>query len=144
MTKRKAGPGVSAEEILKSHTPEIRALVERLRRIIRQAVPEAAESAHLVWHSLSYHHPHSGYFCGIFPQPELVSLAFEFGILLPDPDGLLKGTGKQVRFIRVKSGRDIRVRPLKKLLRAAAALPPRREFKLQLARPAVRRLKDHD
>jgi hypothetical protein len=144
MPKRKSGASASPQDILKDHTPAIRALVERLRRMIRETVPEAVESANPVWHSLSYHHPRGGYFCGVFPQHDLVSLAFEFGVLLPDPERLLKGTGKQVRYVRIRQAKDIRVRPLKKLLQAAVALPPQREFKLQLLRSAARRLKDHD
>jgi hypothetical protein len=77
----------SVEDILADHAPPVRWLVERLREIIRQTVPEATESAHPVWHSISYRHPRSGYFCGIFPFQERVDLAFEFGVLLPDPGG---------------------------------------------------------
>jgi hypothetical protein len=77
----------SVEDILADHAPPVRWLVERLREIIRQTVPEATESAHPVWHSISYCHPRSGYFCGIFPFQERVDLAFEFGVLLPDPGG---------------------------------------------------------
>jgi len=87
MPKRKPDADTLIENILESHDPEVRALVEHLRKIIRETVPDATESAHPVWHSIGYRHPESGYFCGIFPQNDGVNLAFEFGVLLPDPGG---------------------------------------------------------
>jgi len=144
MPKRKPGADTQVEDILESHNPVVRALVERLRRIIRETVPTATESAHPVWHSLRYRHPESGYFCGIFPQADRVDLAFEFGVLLPDPDGLLEGTGKQVRYVRIRRDKDIRVRALKKLLLAAIDLPARRDVKLGMIRSSAKPIAEDD
>jgi len=113
-------------------------MVERLRRIIQQTVPEAVESAHPVWHSISYRHPSSGYFCGIFPHQDFINLAFEFGVLLPDPQKLLVGDGKQVRYLRVKNEGDIPEPALKALLQAAIDLPERRDVKLGMVRAAAK------
>jgi hypothetical protein len=144
MPKRKPSANTSIENILESHGPEVRALVERLRKIIREAVPDATESAHPVWHSIGYRHPESGYFCGIFPQADRVDLAFEFGVLLPDPGGLLEGDGKQVRYVRIRRDRDIRVRALKKLLLAAIDLPASRDVKLGLIRSSAKPILEDD
>ena len=141
MPKTKTATTTSVEDILASHTPPVRLLVERLREIIRQTVPEASESAHPVWHSISYNHPRGGYFCGIFPFQERVDLAFEFGVLLPDPEGLLVGNGKQVRYLRFKDEGDIREEALKALLQAAIDLPERRDVKLGLVRAAAKQVK---
>ena len=54
MPKAKSGATTNVEDILADHTPPVRLLVERLRGIIQQTVPEATESAHPVWHSISY------------------------------------------------------------------------------------------
>ena len=99
MSKRRA---TSIEHILERHSPEIRDLVEQLRALMRETVPDASEAGNAGWHSINYRHPDSGYFCGIFPQDEDVLLAFEFGVLLSDPDGVLEGKGTQVRFVRVR------------------------------------------
>jgi hypothetical protein len=48
-------------------------------------------------------------------------LLFEHGALLPDPDGLLEGKGKQTRYVDIRRQQDIRVRPIKRLIRAALA-----------------------
>src|SRR5512134_3744262 len=101
MSKHKSST-TTVDSVLDGHAPHVREIVERLRAIIREAVPEAVESANPVWHSLSYKHPESGYFCGIFPQASRVDVAFEFGVLLSDPEGVLEGDGKQVRYLRLK------------------------------------------
>jgi len=62
---------------------------------------------------LGYHHPDGGYLCGLFPQRDSVKLGFEFGVLLPDPDGLLEGRGRQVRYLVIRGRKDIRVRAIK-------------------------------
>ena len=138
MPKRMSSAHSQIEDILGSHNPEVRALVERLRKIVRETVPEAVEAAYPGWHAIGCRHPESGYFCGIFPQNDIVNLGFEFGTLLPDPDGLLEGAGKQVRYVKIKDRKDIRVRAIKKLLLAAISLPPSREMKLGLVRSGAR------
>jgi hypothetical protein len=137
-TRRKSG-AATVESILESHSLPVREMVERLRVIIRETVPDALESAHAVWHSLSYKHPESGYFCGIFPQADRVNVAFEFGVLLPDPEGALEGAGKQVRYLRLRDEGDLRVKAFKQLLIEAINLPPKREAKLALIRECRQR-----
>ncbi|RLT39830.1 MAG: DUF1801 domain-containing protein, partial [Chloroflexi bacterium] len=114
------------ETILQDHTPDVQAIVEGLRGLIRATVPDASEAAHAVWHSINFTHPQSGYFCGIFPRPQQVTLVFEFGVLLPDPDRLLEGAGKQTRNLRLAEGDEIPVEGVKALLLAALALPTSR------------------
>jgi hypothetical protein len=138
MSKRKSST-TTVDSVMNGHAPPVREIVERLRAIIRETVPEAAESANPVWHSLSYKHPESGYFCGIFPLANRVDVAFEFGVLLPDPEGVLEGTGKQVRYLRLRDEHDLRVAAFKRLLIEAINLPPKREAKLALIRERGRR-----
>lgn len=40
--------------------------------------------------------------CAIAPYPKYVNLMFSRGASMPDPDGILKGTGKKARHIRVE------------------------------------------
>jgi len=131
---------VSIADILQGHTPEVRLIVETLRQLISETAPVAQESAHAIWHSIHYHDPQVGYFCGIFPMEDSASLVFEFGILLPDPEGILEGTGKQVRSIRIRSKDDIPTTALKDLVNAALALPGSRKEKLAMIRSGARPL----
>ena len=129
---------ITVSDILADHTREVRLLAERLRQIVRQTIPEATEKAYPHWHGIGYTHPESGYFAAIFPQNESVKLGFEFGILLPNPDGLLQGEGKQVRYVHLRDPETIPEGTIRHLLQAAIDLPPSREIKMGLVHSAAR------
>jgi hypothetical protein len=59
---------VTPDELLDDHTPAVRALAQRLRRLVRSVCPEASERVYPGWHGLGFHHPDVGYFCGISPR----------------------------------------------------------------------------
>ena len=63
--------------------------------------------------------PMSTMFCGIMPLKDSVSLYFLQGAKLPDPDGLLAGTGKGMRHVKIRDWKQIRPTANKKLVRAA-------------------------
>jgi hypothetical protein len=136
--RRKGSDNIKPEDILAEHTPEVRALAESLRQLIRETVPNAIELAYPVWHGIGYRHAECGYFCGIFPQKRGVKLGFEFGVLLPDPNGLLEGDGKQVKYVNIKISKDIQVGAIKKLLVLAISLPASREVKMDLVRASAK------
>jgi hypothetical protein len=48
-----------------------------------------------------------------------VNVGFFLGALLPDPDGLLEGTGKRGRHVKLRPGRDIDANALAALVAAA-------------------------
>jgi hypothetical protein len=123
--------------ILAEHPPEIRRLAERLRRLIRETVPEAVETAYPGWHAIGYRHPQIGYFAAIFPETGRARLALEWGALLPDPNGLLGGQGKQVRYVDIGEGGEIQEAGIRDLLLAAVSLPADRAIKLELIRQAA-------
>jgi hypothetical protein len=136
MAKRKIPP--SHEMILADHSPEVRRLVESLRNMIRETVPAAVETVYLGWHGLGYHHPEGGYFCAIFPETARVRLAFEWGVLLPDPHHLLHGKGRQVRYVEIYQDEDLQEPAIRDLLLAAVNLPGDRAFKLALIRQSAK------
>jgi hypothetical protein len=140
LKKKTAVPGLTPQDILADSSPEVRHLAGQLRSLIRETVPLAEERAYPGWRAIGFRHPTVGYFCGLFPVPEGVDLAFEFGVLLPDPNGLLDGNGKQVRYVRIRRQEHIQVEPIQALLNAAIDLPSDRQTRLALvaasARPA--------
>ena len=117
---------MKAEDLVGGHTPGVVALVQRLRGLVRVTVPEAEERVYPTWHGLGYRHPQAGYFCGIFPREDVVNLAFEYGVLLEDPDRLLtagpSGTMKKVRHVEVRRPADVREAGIRALLHQAVAL----------------------
>ncbi len=113
---------MTPDQILGDHTPSIVDLVQRLRQVVRQAAPEAREAAYPEWHAIGYRHPDAGYFCGIFPYADHLKLYFEYGKFLPDPGRLLRGDGRQTRYLVVASLEDIGAEYIQQLVRESIAL----------------------
>jgi hypothetical protein len=108
--------------------PQQRQIVEALRRLILQVVPETAET--VFWDSLSYHRTSfggriKGAVCLITPKAECVHLGFIHGASLADPHHLLRGSGKAKRFVPIRSVMDADRQVLGGLIKAAAAYDPR-------------------
>lgn len=61
--------------------------------------PELSRKVNPGWCFVAYRHKRAGYVCGVFLQKDRAVLLFEHGRLLSDPEGVLQGDGKQVRFI---------------------------------------------
>jgi hypothetical protein len=73
-------------EIILFELPEIKEMVDKSSKIIAYGASD--KYANLV--------------CAIAPYPKYVNLMFSRGASMPDPDGILKGTGKKARHIRVE------------------------------------------
>ena len=101
---------------MEGHSPPIIMLVNQLRTIIKDMVPELKEVAYPGWHAIGYRHPEAGYLCGIFPFEDHIKVYFEYGKFLFDPDKVLTGDGKQVRYIRVEKSGDIKSKSIANLL----------------------------
>jgi hypothetical protein len=134
-----AAESQSVMELLADHTPAVCTVVEALRLLIRQTVSDTSESVYVHWHGIGYTHPQVGYFCAIFPQATTVKLGFEFGVLLPDPDNLLTGGGKQVRYVELRPGVELPEEPIARLLQAAVDLPPSRAARLAMLKNVASR-----
>jgi hypothetical protein len=85
------------QQLLADHPPAVARATLELRHLLRTAYPEFQERVRTGWHSINYRHPQVGFVCGLFPRETGVTLVFERGTQLPDPDGLLRGTGRTVR-----------------------------------------------
>ena len=85
------------DALLAEHTPDVAATARRVRAAVLQGRPELTERVRRGWHSINYRDPAAGFVCEIFPMADRVQLVFERGVLLPDPAGLLSGSGRQVR-----------------------------------------------
>jgi hypothetical protein len=118
-------------------------LAADLAELIKTVGPGIREAVRPEMRCARYSHARCGYFCGLYPQVSSVQLLFEFGVLLPDPEGLLEGDGSQVRFVTVWADEPLRVLPLRRLITAAYDLPRRRADKLALVEAqAQQRLHD--
>lgn len=117
-----------AELFLESYPPAIRAAAERLRAIVRRAVPEAIERVRPGWRLIGYDIPlgrRVRYFAWVAPEPIHVHLGFEVGTLMADPEGVLQGAHlglKQVRFVTFRPGERIPEARLVALTKQAARI----------------------
>lgn len=58
-------------------------------------------------------------FCHIVTYETHVNLGFNRGALLPDPNGVLAGTGKSIRHITIHSPNELEHPPIRRYLQAA-------------------------
>lgn len=113
---------------LQGYPPGIQEAAERLRAVVREAVPDAIERVRTGWRLIGYEVPagrRSRYFAFVVPEVEHVHLGFEHGVWMADPDNLLQGAHlnlRKVRFLTYRPGDRIPAAALVAYTRDAAAL----------------------
>jgi hypothetical protein len=119
---------IPPEALLADYPPPMAALGERLRAIVREAVPDATERVRVGWRIIGYDLPlgrrRTAFFAWIMPERVHVHLGFPKGILLDDPGSRLSGNGitKQARWLTVDGPEDIDADVFAACTRQAAAL----------------------
>ena len=108
------------DENLASHTPEVQAAARALADGIREALPDVVVD----------YDPGNGLLAfgrsmkmrdllfALIPHAGWVNLQLADGALLPNPDGLIEGTGKKIRHIKVRSGEQARSTTVRAAIRA--------------------------
>lgn len=113
-------------DVMGKSPPELQAIAEALRAEIKAADPDAFEEARVGDNAVSYgvgpRKMADGY-AYLMPQKDRINLGFYQGASLPDPQGLLEGTGKALRHVKV---RDLDELPALRAL-ISAALAERRK-----------------
>jgi hypothetical protein len=109
------------ESFLASYNQDVRDLAWKVRALIRDVMPAAVEqldpSANLIGYGVDC--TYKGLICGITLHKAHVNLMFAKGSELPDPQGLLTGTGKRARHIKIQPGAEIDTPAVRALLEAA-------------------------
>ena len=91
------------EVFLEAYPPAIRDTGLRLRELIRIAVPEAVEGVRSGWSWIGYGLPDrraKRTFAWIGPEKKHIHLGFQNGVLLADPDHLLRGAEERLKQFR--------------------------------------------
>jgi len=114
---------MTVDEFLAPHSPQVRALVEQTRELVKSAMPDAVETVRPGRNSITYDMGGgmAEWICYIAPFKSYINLGFFRGTELPDPHGLLEGTGKLLRHVKLRTPEDISRPALRSLLEAAAA-----------------------
>lgn len=107
------------EQFLATYTDDVRNICLDLRLLVTEALPDAEEILFEGYKNFSYgtgaSRTDADLICYIAPFKTSANLGFYRGKLLPDPHGLLTGTGKllrHVKFTRREQTKDKRVRDL--------------------------------
>lgn len=102
---------------------DVRDLARRSRDLIRAVMPDAIEQFDAPARLIAYgtDRTYRGLICGIALQKSYVNLMFARGAALPNPAGLLTGTGKRVRHVKIQRPEDLASPALRALLEAAVA-----------------------
>ena len=111
-------------ELPPSTSTAVEPIARKLREIILDDFPEAIEVVRLGDGAASYGvgpKKMSESHVYVMPQAEYVNLGFWHGVGLPDPDGLLQGTGAKMRHIKVRSVDEAESHAVRALVTAALA-----------------------
>ncbi len=110
--------------LLDDFSPEVQRLSLSVRARIFELVPDAQEKVMRGYKSLSY-----GFaggmkeqFTSIVLHRERVNLQLHRGTELTDPAGLLEGTGKAMRHVKIQTEQTAQSEEVRELIESAAAL----------------------
>lgn len=95
----------SVDELLASYSPNVRELALKARDLVLNAAPELVEQVDAPGKLIGYgwDTTYKGTVCVIMPLKAGVNFGFARGTSLPDPAGLLEGTGKNARHVKLKT-----------------------------------------
>lgn len=110
------------EDLLENAATDPAQIARRLRGYILEIHPDTVEVIYLGYNSASYGigpKKNSEAYCYIMPQKAQVNLGFYYGVDLDDPSGLLEGTGKKLRHVKVRSIEDADKTAIRQLIQAS-------------------------
>lgn len=113
------------DTLLSGSTDTVRVVALKLIEAVRKAAPKDAHVAvKLGWRCVAFGSgPKMGQtVCAVIPHKAHVNLQLMQGASLGDPKGLLEGTGKAVRHVKVCSEKDAAQKAVKDLVKAGFAL----------------------
>ena len=117
----KAGKGrkLKKSAYVREESPELRKVVRGLRSFVKKCVPDANETVN-AWGIPTFERKDP--FCFFMVGKNHVTFGLHSGTSLDDPKGLLEGTGKNIRHVKLRTLADVKRSGLKNLVRAAARL----------------------
>jgi hypothetical protein len=110
------------DELIEITIPAMRPIAKRLREIVVDVDPDAVEVVRLGDRAATYgvgpKKMSEGY-AYILPHGKWVNLGFYQGATLPDPTGIMEGTGKKLRHVKVRSAEDAERPEVRRLIEEA-------------------------
>ena len=125
MKKPAAPPLPEHVAFLAPYGPRITELVLATRALVLEEAPDATELVYDAYSAVTAGYSFTGRpsdaFCYVAAYETWVNLGFHFGAKLPDPEGLLQGTGRWARHVRIAGMEDVKNPAVRRLLKAAVA-----------------------
>ena len=112
------------DELLSGSSPEMAAVARELRAVVAEALPDGTEQVDFGNRLLAIGRSMKmrDLLFAIIPHSAHVNLQLADGIDLPNPDGLIEGTGKRIRHIKVRSVEAARSAPVRAAIDAQIAV----------------------
>lgn len=108
-------------EFLSAYSPPVQELARQTRLLVLQVIPQAVElvdpPSKIIAYGLGARY--ADLICAIAPYKSYLNLIFSQGAQLPDPGGLLAGTGKRARHVKIAAPEDIQAPGLRALIQTA-------------------------
>jgi hypothetical protein len=114
--------------LLEPHTPTVRDVFGALRALAREVMPDATEQVDLPDRVLAFGFGPPGgvrmrgLAVGLIPHTAHVNVQLADGAQLPDPTGIVEGTGKRIRHVKCRSLDDVARPALRDLIDQQAGL----------------------
>ncbi len=114
-------PNPEIEEFLSQYDEKIFQHAQKLRQLLITHLPDITEQLDMKAKMIAYCYgqKYVELICVIIPSKKGLKLGFNRGTELPDPAGLLEGTGKISRYIPIKSADQIESPAITELLTKA-------------------------
>jgi hypothetical protein len=113
----------SLQEFLAAYSQEVRDTSLKARELIFEVAPEAIEQLDIPSALIAYGYgqKYADTLFTLMPYKTRVNLGIYRAVELPDPEGLLEGTGKLHRHVKLNSVAEVGRPALRALLEAAVA-----------------------
>lgn len=105
---------------LSQYSEDVVIRVETLRTVLLKHLPGIIEQLDIPAKMIGYAYgqKYAELICTIIPSKKGVKLGFNRGTDLPDPHGLLEGTGKISRYIEIQSAEQAKSKEVKQMIGA--------------------------
>jgi Domain of unknown function (DU1801) len=113
--------------LLEGHTAEVGAILRRAREVTREELPGSTEQLDLPDHLIAYGYGSAAgvrsrdFLVALIPHKAHLNVQLADGATLPDPRGIVEGTGKRIRHVKCRSVADAERPELRALIRAQAS-----------------------
>ena len=111
------------DTLLQSYPEDVQILARQARKQLREWLPDAGEGVDTAARMVAYSYGpgYKGMVCTLLLSKSGVKLGLVGGAALPDPRGLLAGSGKVHRHVQLRTVRDLQQAGLKQLVLGASA-----------------------